>query len=52
MSHGTHGPKETKRDKYNDLLTSFGEEIKNWARGNKKDPSQMTESNFLFPNPM
>ena len=36
MSQGTHRPKETKRDSFNDLLTSFGKEIKAWATGKNK----------------
>ena len=43
-----HGPKETKRDKYNDLLTSFGDEIKKWARGNKKEPFPIQRKWFFY----
>ena len=48
MSHGTHRPKKTKRDKYNNLLTSFGEEINKWARGNKKGPFSIQRKWFFY----
>ena len=38
MSERMHVPKKTKHENYNKLLTSLGEEIKNRARGNIKEP--------------
>ena len=48
MSQGTHGPKPTKRDNFNELLTSFGEEIKDWAKGKKKGPFPSTRKLYLY----
>ena len=38
MSQGTHAPKSTRRMRFNDLLESFGKEIKKWATGKTKGP--------------
>ena len=36
MSQGTHRPRSKRRGRFNDLLTSFGKEIKDWATGKNK----------------
>ena len=38
MSQGTHAPKSKRRERFNDLLESFGKEIKKWATGKTKGP--------------
>ena len=38
MLQGTHGAEQPKRDRYSNLLTNFGEEIKKWAKRNKGGP--------------
>ena len=48
MSQRTHRPKETKRDRFNDLLTSFGKEIKDWATGKTKVNSLMLFIDLFF----
>ena len=36
MSQGTHAPKSKRRDMFNELLESFGNEIQKWATGKTK----------------
>ena len=48
MSQGTHRPKETKRDRFNDLLTSFGKKIKDWATGKTKGPFNYDRKLHLY----
>ena len=48
MSQGTHRPKETKRDRFNDLLTSFGNKIKDWARGKNKRSFPKRKQDILY----
>ena len=48
MSQRTHRPKETKRDRFNDLLTSFGKEIKDWATGKTKGPFNYDRKLHLY----
>ena len=38
MLQGTHGADQPKCDRCSNLLTTFGEEIKKWAKGNKGGP--------------
>ena len=38
MSQGMHGAEQPKCDRCNNLLTTFGEEIKKWAKGNNGGP--------------
>lgn len=51
MSHRTHCQNESKHEKYNELLTSFGKEIKKWAKG-KKFPCQILERCFFEWKPI
>ena len=48
MSQQTHRPKETKRDRFNDLLTLFGKEIKDWATGKTKGPFNYDRKLHLY----
>ena len=48
MSQGTHRPKETKHDRFNNLLILFGEEIKDWARGKNKRSFPKRKQDILY----
>ena len=48
MSQGTHRPISLRREKFNDLLTSFGKQIKDWATGKNKRSFPKGKQDMLY----
>ena len=48
MSQGTHRPISLRRQQFNDLLTSFGKEIKDWARRKYKQSFPKCKQDILY----
>ena len=48
MSQGTHCQISSRRDKFNDLLTSFGRQIEDWAKGKNKRSFPKGQKDVLY----